>query len=69
MAKIFILIGVLFIAVGTLLYFVPNAFSWFGKLPGDISTAGDQTKVFIPITSMIVISVVLSLLLTLFNRF
>jgi hypothetical protein len=43
--------------------------SWFGRLPGDIRTQGENTSVFIPITSMIVVSVVGSILLNLFARF
>ncbi len=37
--------------------------SWFGHLPGDIRIEGQSPTVFIPITSMIVVSVVLSLVL------
>jgi Zn-dependent protease with chaperone function len=44
-------------------------FSWFGKLPGDIRSEGDNVSVFFPITSMIVVSVVATLLLNLFDRF
>ncbi len=43
-------------------------FGWFGRLPGDIRIEGERTSVFIPITSMIVISVVGSLLLTVVSR-
>ncbi len=40
-----------------------------GKLPGDIRIQGQSGTVFIPITSMIVISVVLSVGLNLLLRF
>jgi hypothetical protein len=39
-------------------------FSWFGHLPGDIRAEGETTRVFIPITSMLVVSVVLSVVLS-----
>ena len=45
----------------------PGLFSWFGKLPGDIRVDSERGRVFIPITSMIVVSVVLTLLLNLFR--
>ncbi len=45
-----------------------GALSWFGRLPGDIRFQGGRTRVFMPITSMIILSVVLSLVLALFRR-
>lgn len=44
-------------------------FSWFGKLPGDIRSEGDNVSVFFPITSMIVVSIAATVLLNLFDRF
>ncbi len=35
--------------------------SWFGNLPGDIRRVGERSAVFIPITSMVVLSVVLTI--------
>ncbi|MCQ4306763.1 DUF2905 domain-containing protein, partial [Pseudomonas stutzeri] len=33
--------------------------SWFGRLPGDIRIESERSRTFIPITSMIILSVVL----------
>jgi len=41
---------------------------WFGNLPGDIRYKGENTFVFIPITSMLLVSALLSVLMWLFNR-
>lgn len=41
---------------------------WFGRLPGDIRTQGENVRFFAPITSMIVVSVVLTVLVNLFGR-
>ena len=41
---------------------------WFGNLPGDIKYKGEHTFVFIPITSMLLVSVILSLLMWFFRR-
>lgn len=41
---------------------------WFGNLPGDIRFRRGGFQLFIPITSMIVVSVVFSVLLMLFRR-
>lgn len=52
--------------VGVAVYY--GGFSWFGRLPGDIRYEGERTRVFIPVTSMIVTSVVLTLLANLAKR-
>ena len=67
-ADILILVGGGILVVGVLLRYVPGAFSWFGNLPGDIRVEGENSTVFIPITSMILISVILSVILTLAAR-
>lgn len=68
MARLLIIIGCLFIAVGVAWSYAPWLLNWFGKLPGDIRVESGRTRVFIPITSMIVISIVLTLLINLFRR-
>ena len=39
--------------------------SKFGRLPGDVRYSGRNTRVFLPLTSMLLLSVVLSVVLTL----
>ena len=68
MARWLMIIGTLLLATGVLLHFAPWTLNWFGKLPGDIRIDSAQGKIFIPITSMLIISVVLTLLLNLFKR-
>ncbi len=41
--------------------------SKFGRLPGDIQYKGERTRVFAPITSMLLLSLLLSLVLTLLS--
>lgn len=59
-------IGVAVVVIGLLVSV--GAFDWFGRLPGDIRHEGERSRVFVPITSMIIISVVLTILLNLFLR-
>jgi hypothetical protein len=40
----------------------------FGRLPGDIAIEGERGGIYIPIASMIVISVILTIVLNLFVR-
>ncbi len=69
MAKWLIVVGVLLVLVGLVWHYFPNALNWFGKLPGDLRYEGENSRVFIPITSMVIVSVVLSLLVHLLKRF
>ena len=68
MAKWIIIVGSVLVVLGVILHFFPSAFSWFGKLPGDINYESDNGTVFIPITSMIVVSIVLTVLINLFRH-
>ncbi|MCB1158133.1 MAG: DUF2905 domain-containing protein [Leptospiraceae bacterium] len=68
MAKYLILIGIFLTVSGILLYVTPGVLNWFGRLPGDIRIETENTKVFIPFTSMIIVSLLLSLLSYFLNR-
>ncbi len=62
-----IAIGLAVVLVGVLIW--SGALSWFGRLPGDVRVEREHVRFYFPITSMILLSVVLSLLLTLLRRF
>ena len=68
MARWFIITGLVLVAIGLILHFAPWLLNWFGRLPGDINIKTENSRVFIPITSMIIVSIVLSVLLSLFRR-
>ncbi len=66
--KLLIILGSLILIAGLSISYVPWLLNWFGKLPGDIHIKNEHSTVFIPFTSMIVISVVLSIIVNLFFR-
>lgn len=68
MARWIIILGCIIVAIGLILQFAPWLINWFGRLPGDIRIETETTRVFIPLTSMIIVSVLLSLLLNLLHR-
>lgn len=68
MARWLMIIGALLLVIGVLLQFAPWSLNWFGKLPGDIRIETEQGKIFIPITSMLIISIALTLLLNFIKR-
>ncbi len=67
-SNLLILIGSGIALLGVALRFFPSLFSWFGHLPGDIRYGSGNTQVFIPITSMLVLSVVVSVVWSLASR-
>ena len=61
LGRILVLVGVVLVAIGTV--------AAFGvRLPGDITIRGEHGAIYIPIATMIVVSVVLTILANLFLR-
>jgi hypothetical protein len=65
--SLLIVLGVGLVMVGLLVSV--GGFGWFGRLPGDIRIERESTRIYIPLASMILISIVLNLVLYLFRRF
>jgi len=65
-ALILIIAGGVLIGVGLLAY--AGLLSWFGHLPGDIHIESGQTQVYIPITSMIVVSIALTVIVNVLRK-
>ncbi len=68
LSKLLIGIGLAMLALGLVLHFAPGALGWFGKLPGDINIERGNTRFFFPLTSMIVVSIILTVLVNVFFR-
>ena len=68
LARLLIIAGVSLLLIGLALVYAPGLLNWFGRLPGDIHIERGQTRIFIPITSMIVVSLALTLIVNLFFR-
>ena len=68
MARWVMIVGVILVVIGALMHFAPWTLNWFGKLPGDIRIETERGSIFIPISSMVVVSIVLTVLLNLFRR-
>lgn len=68
MPKLLIAAGIALLVIGLVWQFAPGLLSWFGKLPGDIRIERGDSRIYIPITSMIVVSLVLTVIVNVFFR-
>jgi hypothetical protein len=59
--KILILLGVFIILIGVLLL-IGEKIPWIGRLPGDIIIRKEKFSFYFPITTCIIISILLTLL-------
>ena len=66
LGRLVLIIGLVLVLIGGLAAFgirLP-----FGRLPGDIAIEGERGGIYIPIVTMIILSVVLTILANLFFR-
>lgn len=68
-AKYVIAIGVAVVAVGLIIYFFHDKLNWIGRLPGDIRIERENFRFYFPITTMILLSIVLSIALRIWKKF
>ncbi len=61
-------LGLVLVAAGLAMTYAPWLINWFGRLPGDIRIENEKSFVFIPIVSMLVVSLILTLIVNLFFR-
>jgi len=62
-----VLAGIVIVLVGLLA--MTGGLSWFGRLPGDIRVERENARLYVPITSMVIVSVVLSAIMYVVRRF
>jgi len=67
--KLLVFLGAVLAAVGLLLMLLGRTSLPIGRLPGDFLYRGKNTTVYFPLATSLVLSVVLSLVLYLINRF
>ena len=66
-ARLMIMIGLLLVALGGFFYFFGDNFSWLGHLPGDIRIEGENYSFYFPLTTMILISILINIILRIFR--
>jgi hypothetical protein len=64
-----ILAGAGVVVLGIVVYFFGDKLHWIGKLPGDIRIEKENSRFYLPITTMILFSLLLTVIINLIRRF
>jgi len=67
LGKMLIVAGIIFIIMG-LAFLFGDKIPFLGRLPGDISIQKERFSFYFPITTCIIISIVLSILFAIFRK-
>lgn len=66
--KMIVLIGMLIVVAGIAIWLLGDKLRFLGHLPGDIRIERENYRIYIPITTMILVSAVLTLILRVIQR-
>ncbi|MEE9197829.1 MAG: DUF2905 domain-containing protein [bacterium] len=66
-ARYLIIFGVVLVAIGGVLL-LSGKLPWLGRLPGDFAYKGKRVTFYFPLTTSIILSIILTVLLNLFFR-
>lgn len=69
LGRILIIIGIILVVAGVILYFAGDKLNWIGRLPGDIRIEKENTRIYFPITTMILLSAAFSLVMWIIRKF
>ena len=61
--KLIIGVGVVVLLIGVVVYFFGDKLSFLGRLPGDIRVEREGFRFYFPITTMILVSLLVNLLM------
>jgi len=67
MGKMLIMMGAVLMLLG-LMMTLGNKIPWIGRLPGDIIIKRDHFSFYFPLTSCIIVSIILTILFYLFRK-
>lgn len=67
--KYLIIAGCFLLVAGVFIYFFHDKLHWIGRLPGDIRIEKENFKFYFPITTMILLSIIVNILIRIFRKF
>lgn len=68
LGKILIITGMILVIAGLIFYFAGDKLSWLGRLPGDIRIEKGNTRFYFPVTTMILLSILLSVIMWIIRK-
>ena len=66
--KTIVLIGALILIAGLIIWFLGDKLRFLGNLPGDIRIERENSRIYIPVTTMLLLSVVLTFIMWVVQR-
>ena len=60
--------GALIMLAGLVIYFFHDKFHWIGRLPGDIRIENENSRFYFPITTMIILSILLTIVVNIIKK-
>jgi Protein of unknown function (DUF2905) len=67
--KIIIGVGLLLVLVGGVVYLFGNKLHFIGNLPGDIRVEKENFRFYFPITTMLLLSLIVNVLIRIYKHF
>ena len=67
--KYIVFFGITIVVIGVVVYFFGDKLHWIGRLPGDIRVERENSRFYFPITTMILLSLLLTLVVNVIKRF
>ena len=68
LGKILVFVGIVLVVAGLIIWFASDKFSWLGHLPGDIRIEKENVRFYFPVTTMIIVSLLITLILWIFKK-
>lgn len=65
--KMLIVMGIILVVLGALFIFA-DKIPYLGRLPGDVHIKRDKFSLYFPITTSIIISIILTIIFSIFKR-
>lgn len=66
LGKLMVLFGI-FMVIAGVFFILPSNFNILGKLPGDIAVKRGNYSLYVPLTTSLILSIVLSILVTVYS--
>ncbi len=67
--KWLVIAGIIAVVAGIIIYFFHDKLNWIGHLPGDINFKKDNVRFYFPITTLIIINLIIFIIIYILRRF